>query len=228
MDCDGLFCSVSPSPVKLRFIFVVLWLFSPPAAGQPQVIGSLQSIRAAPGDDIILPCHVEPPINVSGLTVEWSRPDLKPDPNDRLSRVDYVHLYRDRREVTDIKISSYVGRTLLSTEGLGKGDISLKIYNVTLEDEGRFRCFIPKLEGQKKSAIVIFVVEQNSPTTETPLQSRYLQTPDPKEETADKGVSSRSNVIPVVVFSCLSVFLLMVILTVGVTKCRKPEVSNVI
>ncbi|KAJ4948772.1 hypothetical protein JOQ06_020295 [Pogonophryne albipinna] len=122
--------------------------------GQPQVIGSLQSIRAAPGDDIILPCHVEPPINVSGLTVEWSRPDLKPDPNDRLSRVDYVHLYRDRREVTDIKISSYVGRTLLSTEGLGKGDISLKIYNVTLEDEGRFRCFIPKLEGQKNKFLI--------------------------------------------------------------------------
>ncbi|KAI9524321.1 hypothetical protein NQZ68_018003 [Dissostichus eleginoides] len=195
---------------------------------QPQVIGSLQPIRAAPGDDIILPCHVEPPINVSGLTVEWSRPDLKPDPNDRQSRVDYVHLYRDRREVTDIKISSYVGRTLLSTEGLGKGDISLKIYNVTLEDKGRFGCFIPKLGGQKQSAIVILVVEQNSPTTETPLQPRNLQTPDPKEETADKGVSSRSNVIPVVVFSCLSVFLLMVFLTVGVKKCRKPEVRNVI
>ncbi|KAF3837413.1 hypothetical protein F7725_004877 [Dissostichus mawsoni] len=103
----------------------------------PQVIGSLQPIRAAPGDDIILPCHVEPPINVSGLTVEWSRPDLKPDPNDRLSRVDYKgsHRYKD---------SSYVGRALLSTEGLGKGDISLKIYNVTLEDKGRFGCFIPK------------------------------------------------------------------------------------
>ncbi|KAI4797562.1 hypothetical protein KUCAC02_025001, partial [Chaenocephalus aceratus] len=107
---------------------------------QPQVIGSLQSIRAAPGDDIILPCHVEPPINVSGLTVEWSRPDLKPDPNDRLSRVDYVHLYRDRREVTDIKISSYVGRTLLSTEGLGKGDISLKIYNSKTPRQQRRHC----------------------------------------------------------------------------------------
>ncbi|KAF3837425.1 hypothetical protein F7725_004889 [Dissostichus mawsoni] len=161
---------------------------------QPQVIGSLQPIRAAPGDDIILPCHVEPPINVSGLTVEWSRPDLKPDPNDRLSRVDYVHLYRDRREVTDIKIASYVGRTLLSTEGLGKGDISLKIYNVRLKTRG---------DSDASSR------KQNSPTTETPLQPRYLQTPDPKEETANKGVSSRSNVIPVVVFSCLSVFLLM-------------------
>ncbi|KAF3837423.1 hypothetical protein F7725_004887 [Dissostichus mawsoni] len=164
------------------------------SGGQPQVIGSLQPIRAAPGDDIILPCHLEPPINVSGLTVEWSRPDLKPDPNDRLSRVDYVHLYRDRREVTDIKISSYVGRTLLSTEGLGKGDISLKIYNVTLEDKGRFGCFIPKAK---------------LPDHRDALQPRNLQTPDPKEETANKGVSSRSNVIPVVVFSCLSVFLLM-------------------
>ncbi|KAK5893170.1 hypothetical protein CgunFtcFv8_006066 [Champsocephalus gunnari] len=99
MDCDGLFYSVSPSPVKLRFIFVVLWLFSPPAAGQPQrVKKSLQSLFS-----------------------------------------------------------------LLS-----------------------------KTPRQQRHT----------------LQSRYFQTPDPKEETADKGVSSRSNVIPVVVFSCLLVFLL--------------------
>ncbi|XP_034006154.1 myelin-oligodendrocyte glycoprotein-like [Trematomus bernacchii] len=228
MDCYGLFYSVSPSPVKLRFIFVI-WLFSSLAAGQPQVIGSLQPIRAAPGDDIILACHVEPPIDVSGLTVEWSRPDLKPDPKDRLSRVDYVHLYRDRREVTDIKISSYVGRTLLSTAGLGKGDISLNITNVTLEDEGKFRCFIPKLEGQKKFAIVILVVEQNSPTTETPLQPRNLQTPDPKEETADKGVSSRSNAIPVIVFSCLlGILFIGFSVYLGRKHFRKPEVPNMI
>uniref|UniRef100_A0A8P4K8I2 Myelin-oligodendrocyte glycoprotein n=1 Tax=Dicentrarchus labrax TaxID=13489 RepID=A0A8P4K8I2_DICLA len=86
--------------------------------GQSQVVGSPQPIIAAPGDDVILPCHVVPQVNVAGLTVEWSRPDIQPDPKDRLSRVEYVHLYRDTREDTDMKLSTYVRRTELFTDGL--------------------------------------------------------------------------------------------------------------
>uniref|UniRef100_A0A3Q4G4J0 Ig-like domain-containing protein n=1 Tax=Neolamprologus brichardi TaxID=32507 RepID=A0A3Q4G4J0_NEOBR len=98
--------------------------------------------------DVILPCQVEPAFNVAGLTVEWSKPDLRPDPNDRLSRVEYVHLYRDAHEVPDMKLPSYIGRTALFTDSLRDGNISLRITNVTLEDQGRYRCFIPKLKGQ--------------------------------------------------------------------------------
>uniref|UniRef100_A0A8C4DUW7 Ig-like domain-containing protein n=1 Tax=Dicentrarchus labrax TaxID=13489 RepID=A0A8C4DUW7_DICLA len=117
--------------------------------GQPRVVGSLQPIVAVLGDDVILPCRLQPSFNVELLTVEWSRPDLKPDPSDRLGRVDYVYLYRGRREDTDMKLQSYVGRTELSKDGLKSGDISLKILNVTLEDGGRYRCFIPKLNGPR-------------------------------------------------------------------------------
>uniref|UniRef100_A0A8C4DRF6 Ig-like domain-containing protein n=1 Tax=Dicentrarchus labrax TaxID=13489 RepID=A0A8C4DRF6_DICLA len=117
--------------------------------GQPRVVGSLQPIVTVLGDDVILPCRLQPSLNVELLTVEWSRPDLKPDPSDRLGRVDYVYLYRGRREDTDMKLQSYVGRTELSKDGLKNGDISLKILNVTLEDGGRYRCFIPKLKGPR-------------------------------------------------------------------------------
>ncbi len=127
-------------------------------SGQFRVIGSLQPIVAAPGDDVILPCHVKPAINVVGLTVEWSKPDLQPDPNDRLSRVEYVHLYRDTREVPDMKLSSYVRRTALFTDGLRQGNISLKIINVTLADEGRYKCFLPKLKSQNQFSIVRLIV----------------------------------------------------------------------
>uniref|UniRef100_A0A3Q4G5I0 Ig-like domain-containing protein n=1 Tax=Neolamprologus brichardi TaxID=32507 RepID=A0A3Q4G5I0_NEOBR len=122
------------------------------------VVGSPQPIVAAPGDDVILPCHVEPKFNVVGLTVEWSRPDRRPDPNDHLSRVEYVHLYRHNKEMTDMKIPSYIGRTALFTDGLRDGNISLRITNVTQEDEGRYRCFIPKLKSQTKSLIVHLIV----------------------------------------------------------------------
>ena len=127
-------------------------------SGSFKVIGSPESIVAAPGDDIILPCHVEPQIDVTGLTVEWSKPDLQPDPNDRLRRVEYVHLYRDAREDLDMKIAEYVQRTELFADGLTRGNISLKITNVTFEDQGRYKCFIPKLKGHFKSSIIYLSV----------------------------------------------------------------------
>ena len=127
-------------------------------SGSFKVIGSPEPIVAAPGDDIILPCHVEPQIDVTGLTVEWSKPDLQPDPNDRLRRVEYVHLYRDAREDLDMKIAEYVQRTELFADGLTRGNISLKITNVTFEDQGRYKCFIPKLKGHFKSSIIYLSV----------------------------------------------------------------------
>uniref|UniRef100_A0A3P9DHP7 Ig-like domain-containing protein n=1 Tax=Maylandia zebra TaxID=106582 RepID=A0A3P9DHP7_9CICH len=127
--------------------------------GKVLVIGSNLPIVAAPGDDVILPCHLEPMFDVQGLTVEWSKPDLKPDPSDRLSRVEYVHLYRDRKEVPDMKMASYFRRTELFMDDMKHGNISLKILNVSEEDNGRYRCFIPKLQSRVKAAVVELVVE---------------------------------------------------------------------
>ncbi|TKS93284.1 Myelin-oligodendrocyte glycoprotein [Collichthys lucidus] len=170
--------------------------------GQPHVIGSLTPIVAAPGDDVILPCHLEPFMNVEALTVEWSKPDLKPDPLDRLSRVEYVHLYRDRREVPDMKIQSYVKRTALFTDRLKHGNISLKILNVTVEDEGRYKCFIPKLNSPFKDSIVQLVVDSNSKetTTETTLHPRTLQPPEPKNDTNVTAGRSHLALLLVAVF----------------------------
>ncbi|XP_034712892.1 myelin-oligodendrocyte glycoprotein-like [Etheostoma cragini] len=230
MEVEKLSCSVSLSPVILHSTLVVILLIVGFAAveGDSHVVGPVQPIVAAPGDDVILPCHVEPPETVAGMTVEWSRPDRQPDPRDRLSRVEYVHLYRDTREVPDMKISSYVGRTELFTEGLRHGNISLKIMNVTLADRGRFRCFIPKLHGQTQWSVVQLVVEQKSPTTETPLQPRSHQTSHPRKEANGKGDLSRQNIMIPVVVVCV-VFLMILGVGViryspqGVTRCQKHK-----
>uniref|UniRef100_A0A3Q2W1E7 Myelin-oligodendrocyte glycoprotein-like n=1 Tax=Haplochromis burtoni TaxID=8153 RepID=A0A3Q2W1E7_HAPBU len=129
-----------------------------PVQGEVLVIGSNLPIIAAPGDDVILPCHLEPMFDVQGMTVEWSKPDLKPDPSDRLSRVEYVHLYRDRKEVPDMKMASYFRRTELFMDDMKHGNISLKILNVSEEDNGRYRCFIPKLQSRVKPAVVELLV----------------------------------------------------------------------
>uniref|UniRef100_A0AAX7STT2 Ig-like domain-containing protein n=1 Tax=Astatotilapia calliptera TaxID=8154 RepID=A0AAX7STT2_ASTCA len=157
-----------------------------PVQGEVLVIGSNLPIVAAPGDDVILPCHLEPMFDVQGLTVEWSKPDLKPDPSDRLSRVEYVHLYRDRQEVPDMKMASYFRRTELFMDDMKHGNISLKILNVSEEDNGRYRCFIPKLQSRVKAAVVELVVDPTVSETSTMdmlLLPRNLQTPDPQDVT---------------------------------------------
>ncbi|XP_053199705.1 myelin-oligodendrocyte glycoprotein-like isoform X2 [Scomber japonicus] len=217
-------------------MFVTFWTFSlclafiswTPVEGQLTVIGSTQPIIASPGDDVILPCHLSPEFDVQELTVEWSKPDLKPDPSDRLSRVAYVHLYRGGREVPDMKNPVYISRTELFVDQLEHGNISLKIMNVTLADEGRFRCLIPKLKSRVKFAIVQLVVEPNSDktsTTEMPLNPRNLQTPDPMDETDVKGV--RANRIAVILSVVICCIVLIAIVCAYLFRQRRQNPKHV-
>ncbi|KAM7376930.1 hypothetical protein PAMA_013622 [Pampus argenteus] len=207
-------------------LFVIVWS---PVEGWSKVIGSTQPIVAAPGDDVILPCHLVPEVNIQSQTVEWSRPDLKPnlkpDPSDWLSWATYVHVYRDRREVPDMKIRTYVGRTEMFTDELIRGNVSLKITNVTLADGGTYRCFIPKLESRLKSATVELVVVPNSGKTWTTETPRNHRTPDPKAETDDNGgVSSKNTLISAAVIVCILLMFGGVVAAHFIKqRCQKPN-----
>uniref|UniRef100_UPI003AB08C14 butyrophilin subfamily 1 member A1-like n=1 Tax=Centroberyx gerrardi TaxID=166262 RepID=UPI003AB08C14 len=117
--------------------------------GQPQVIGPPQPIVAILGDDIILPCHLEPAMDAVAMTLEWTRPDLNPI---------FVHLWRDGRELLINKNPSYMGRTSLFINKLKHGDISLKLSKVKLSDEGKYRCFIPTLGRDSIVQLVVGAV----------------------------------------------------------------------
>lgn len=118
--------------------------------GQPCVVGSLQPIVATSGDDVVLPCHLEPSQSVEEAVVEWSRQEP--------GHVQYVHVYRDHGEVTDMKTASYHRRTALFTEELRRGNISLKITDVSPADEGSYRCFVPTLRSPAKDSTVRLIV----------------------------------------------------------------------
>uniref|UniRef100_A0A671UZ53 Butyrophilin subfamily 3 member A2-like n=1 Tax=Sparus aurata TaxID=8175 RepID=A0A671UZ53_SPAAU len=125
---------------------VVLLLLTPSCGGESQVFGPVHPIVALVGEDIILPCHLEPAMDASELTVEWARPDLDPR---------FVHVWRDGVELENKKHQFYKGRTFLFTEELKRGNISLNISNVRISDQGTYRCFIPGLSRSSLAKLVV-------------------------------------------------------------------------
>uniref|UniRef100_A0AAZ1XJM7 Ig-like domain-containing protein n=1 Tax=Oreochromis aureus TaxID=47969 RepID=A0AAZ1XJM7_OREAU len=114
--------------------------------GQSEVIGPLQPVVALIGDDIILPCNLDPVMDAFGLAVEWARPDLDPR---------FVLLSRHGVDLESKKHPSYTSRTSLFTDELKNGNISLKISKVKLSDEGTYRCFVPELDRYTTVQLVV-------------------------------------------------------------------------
>lgn len=110
------------------------------------MIGPAQPIVAISGEDIVLPCHLEPAVDAVSLTVEWTRPDLYPR---------FVYVRRGGRDLLDGQNMLYEGRTSVSIDKLKNGNVSLKLSKVKFSDEGTYRCFIPELY---RDAIVKLVV----------------------------------------------------------------------
>ncbi|XP_067117609.1 butyrophilin subfamily 1 member A1-like [Osmerus mordax] len=128
----------------LLYLLVLLIPGGSPA-GESQLIGSPDPIVAVAGDYVILPCSLEPSIDAEFLTVEWSKHDLEPTAT--------VHFYRDGRNLHGVKNPSYKDRTMLFEGELVRGNVSLKLFRVKLEDEGNYTCLVIK-DGQKKTTVI--------------------------------------------------------------------------
>uniref|UniRef100_UPI003AB02C4B butyrophilin subfamily 1 member A1-like n=1 Tax=Centroberyx gerrardi TaxID=166262 RepID=UPI003AB02C4B len=117
--------------------------------GQAQVIGSPQPIIAVAGDDVILPCQLEPAITAVTRTVEWTRPDLNPQ---------YIHVHQSGRLIVHDQNPLYKYRTVLFLDELRNGNVSLKLFRVKLSDEGKYRCFIPSLRSEATIQLTVGAV----------------------------------------------------------------------
>ncbi|XP_033961986.1 uncharacterized protein [Pseudochaenichthys georgianus] len=160
--------------------------------GRPQLVGSSEPIRAPLGGDVILPCVVQPEINMEDLKVRWWRPDIPVDPNR------YVHLHREHQHHEAQTMPSYAGRTEMFADGLKLGNVSLRIRNLQPSDDGSYRCIIPHLGIATTITLELF----EPTTTQFPGN---LQTPDPKNETDVKVGQHHWSLWVVVLSICILV-----------------------
>ena len=88
------------------------------------------------GVEAVLPCSTsQTGVDYTDLIAHWKRPDL---PKDHQT----VYFRRNGGEVTDEQIISYRGRTSLFEDDVKKGNMSLKLSNVTSSDHGNYTCVI--------------------------------------------------------------------------------------
>uniref|UniRef100_A0A3P9DQY8 Ig-like domain-containing protein n=1 Tax=Maylandia zebra TaxID=106582 RepID=A0A3P9DQY8_9CICH len=131
---------------KLRKRFPVL-------SGQSETVTSSQKIITVVGEDVTLPCYLDPATDAVSKILEWGRPDLDPR---------FVHVWFEGQDHLVNQNPSYKGRTSLSTEKLKQGDLSLKLSRVKHSDNGRYRCFFPS--EHKESIIELLVGSLSLPT----------------------------------------------------------------
>ncbi|XP_027894877.1 butyrophilin subfamily 2 member A1-like isoform X1 [Xiphophorus couchianus] len=137
----------------MRCFPVLFWLISLlPVAVQGEY--QLEKpIKAQVGSDVILPCLVKPPVNVRDAAVEWMFDSSKT-----------VHLFRNEADDRESQDDRYKGRTYLNHTMLELGNISLKLSNVTKNDEGIYSCFVhrlPDLSEEKHVTLIVVDGKEN-------------------------------------------------------------------
>ena len=117
-------------------------------SGKFQVVGPNATIFAAPGDDVILPCSLDPPTNAEAETLDWTKPGLTPSS---------VLIRRNRK--IEYQHPSFVDRTSLFDSELKNGNVSLKLSRVRLEDAGKYVCVVPPPTPTRKADVHLQVGE---------------------------------------------------------------------
>ncbi|KAL7853098.1 hypothetical protein SRHO_G00188830 [Serrasalmus rhombeus] len=100
-----------------------------------KVVGPAAALVAEAGEDLVLPCSLQPSISAEDMMVEWIR-------TDRTDTDNQVHLYEDRADRYYDQMESYRRRTSLFKAELQKGNTSLKLSAVQPSDEGAYKCLI--------------------------------------------------------------------------------------
>lgn len=115
------------------YLFIMLF------QGEPQLIGSSQPVGGLVGDDVILPCSLQPAESVTEKTVEWTRSDMNPSS---------VYIFRQGHFLYEVQHPYFQHRTSLFQQELKNGNMSLKVTRLLLSDKGTYTCKLATPELQ--------------------------------------------------------------------------------
>ncbi|XP_065806889.1 butyrophilin-like protein 10 isoform X2 [Labrus bergylta] len=109
---------------KLVAVLLLFSVVDGPTSGSTQ-----DDITAKVGDTVILPAHLQTPLDLSKLRIIWTYEDRK----DR-----FVYEYHNEKIMDQRQLVNYQGRASLNLSEIANGTFSLKLTNVTLRDAGQY------------------------------------------------------------------------------------------
>lgn len=117
-----------------------------------KVIGPSQPILVRVGEDIQLTCYLSPKTNAQSMEVRWVQSRRYPA----------VYTYVDGEHVTEEQMAEYRGRTLLVSDAIDEGRLTLQIYNATTSDNGQYRCLFEKDGVYQEASLDLKIVGKDS------------------------------------------------------------------
>ncbi|XP_048065700.1 uncharacterized protein LOC125279751 [Megalobrama amblycephala] len=102
------------------------------------------------GSSVVLPCYVDKPLLTEDLEVEWRRTDSET----------LVHLYQDGESRPEAQQEEYHDRAHFFTDQIQHGNFSLRLDNLTAEDEGKYRCKVSSQQDFGETVVQIKDVER--------------------------------------------------------------------
>ncbi|XP_032382965.1 lamin-L(I) [Etheostoma spectabile] len=142
------------APLRPLSVLVFCLFLTQSSRGQSLLLGPPQAVVALVGDNVILPCHLEPAEDVTAETLEWTRSDLDPG---------LVYVWRNGQDLVKARNPFYKGRASLFIDELKRGNISLKLSNVQPSDQGTYACGMPLLHKQSSVKLVVVSGAVSSP-----------------------------------------------------------------
>ncbi|XP_075410289.1 butyrophilin-like protein 2 [Tenrec ecaudatus] len=99
-----------------------------------RVIGPSQPILVRVGEDIQFTCYLSPKTNARNMEVRWIRAHRHPA----------VYVYMEGEHVIAEQMEEFRGRTVLLTDAIDEGRLTLQIYGVRTSDKGLYWCLFEK------------------------------------------------------------------------------------
>uniref|UniRef100_H2ZXX6 Ig-like domain-containing protein n=1 Tax=Latimeria chalumnae TaxID=7897 RepID=H2ZXX6_LATCH len=137
------------------FLLKIVWTAGVAVVSSPPV--------ALYGSDVILSCMFphKPDSGTRHVTINWER-------NNPSGPGRVVHSYYYQRDQLDLQDEAYRNRTRIFLEEVRKGNASLKLMRVRLEDEGRYACYVGNEQDHVEHSTDL-VVAVKAPYTEPNL-----------------------------------------------------------
>ncbi|XP_059495422.1 butyrophilin subfamily 3 member A3-like isoform X4 [Stegostoma tigrinum] len=128
---------------------ILLLLFGIPCSvyGDFRVSGPGRPVVAVVGEDAVLECYLVPKVFANNMVVRWFKSGI------RLP----VHSYRNGQDNTAAQHEDYKKRTELFKDEVSKGNVSLRIKNIRVFDEGKYLCTVDDKTAFEETTIELKV-----------------------------------------------------------------------